>query len=349
MRTKPAIYLLSVLVVSLLVMTACQSPEVTSAKVYFQQENIDAAEEQLLIALEKEPMNPEVPYLLASGVYAPRNDYDKSLEMLAKAVELDPSYKDKADQFHKKFWADTHTEGANHFNNALRAVFPAEKDSLLRLAAARFERALELKDDETVTYNGLAKCYFMLEDTAQVIAVTDAMRDKDLFDKDVFYYYGQVIWEPGKEEEALAKLTEIVSQYPDAVDVQLLRIRYLSDLERFDEALAVAQQLSTENPDNLDIVFILAQIYSKTGDLESAQYEFQKVLAANPDDIEVILRIAEAYFKSKDWVLAEEYARKAIDIDPENVFAYDILWKSVYNQGRIEEAEEYRQIEKSLQ
>ena len=207
MSTKPAIYLLSVLALSLLIMTACQSPEVTSAKVYFQQENIDAAEEQLLIALEKEPQNPEVPYLLASGVYAPRKDYDKALDMLAKAVKLDPSYKDKADQFHKKFWADTHTEGANYFNNALRAVFPAEKDSLLKLAAAKFEDALAIKDDEDVTYNGLVKCHFMREDTAAVIAVANMMREKDLFEKDVFYYYGQVIWEPGKEEQALAELT----------------------------------------------------------------------------------------------------------------------------------------------
>jgi len=348
MRTKNAIYLLSVFAITLLVITACQSPEVTSAKVYFQQENLDAAEEQLLIALDKEPMNPEVPYLLASGVYGPRRDYDKAKEMVEKAAALDPTYKDKADQFIKKFWADIYSEGANFFNSALKSVFPAEKDSLLLLATEKFEKSLTMKDDEISSYNGLAKCFFMLQDTAKVIDVANRLKAKDIFDKDTFFYYGQVIWTPGNQETALAELQSIANQYPEAGDIQLLLVGYLSDLERYDEALEVARTAAINDPDNLDISFILAQIYGKIGDFESAQFEFQKVLASNPDDVEVLVRISEAYFNAKDYVMAEEYSRRAVELSPDDFYGYDILWKSLYNQGKLEEAEEYREIEKTL-
>ena len=72
MKLKTLILALSALVMFSFFLNSCQSPEVTSAKVYFQQNNLEAAEEQLLIALQKEPLNPEVPFLLATGVYIPR-------------------------------------------------------------------------------------------------------------------------------------------------------------------------------------------------------------------------------------------------------------------------------------
>jgi len=48
-------------------------------------------------------------------------------------------------------------------------------------------------------------------------------------------------------------------------------------------------------------------------------------------------------------VEAEYYARKIIELDPNNVFGYEVLWKSLYNQGNMEEAEKYRMIQKSLE
>ena len=348
MKIKELAILISVLLLVSFLMTTCQSPEVTSAKVYFQQDNIDAAEEQLLIALEKEPQNPEVPFLLATKVYAPRRDWDKVKDMLIKAGKLDPSYKEKVNKHTKRYWSEIHTEGANIFNNSIRAILPMEKDSLLSLATEKFKKALFIKSDEVPTYNGIVKCYFMLDDTLNVKKYTEMAKENGVFDQDVMYYYFQVMWQPEYQEEALVKLTNIISEHPEALQLQILQIQFLSEVERFEEALDVAKKTSTENPDNTDLRFVLAQIYVKTGDYESAQYEYQKVLAENPDDIDVLLRITEAFFQSKDWIMAEEYSRKLIELDPENVFGYDVLWKSLYNQGNKEEAEKYRQIGKSL-
>lgn len=348
MKLKGTVFSLSIVILVSIFVTTCQSPEVTSAKVYFQQNNIDAAEEQLLIALEKEPLNPEVPFLLATEVYAPRRNWDKVIEMLNKAAELSPEYSDRASAHKKNYWGELYNRAARIFNQSSRALFPMEKDSLLRSAADKFLESITMKPDESSSYNGLIKCYYQLGDSAKVEEYAKMALKNSIYDQDVIYFYSKVLWKSNRQDEALSMLKKYTDQYTDATDLQLTRIEYLLELERTDEALDIAQKISQNNPDNTDMNFVLAQIYVKIGDLESAQYEFQKILAENPEDVEVLQQITQTYFDSKDWVMSEEYARRLIDINEEDLYALEVLWKSLYNQGNLEEAEKYRKIAKTL-
>lgn len=353
MKLKTLILTLSALVVLSFFLNSCQSPEVTSAKVYFQQNNLEAAEEQLLIALQKEPLNPEVPFLLATGVYIPRKEWIKARDQLLKVKEINPNYTnpmtrtDAGEQL-KRLWGEIHTQGANKFNDALKEIFPVEKDSLLKEATQKFELAIDIKGTEIISYNGLVKCYFLLNDSVNVIKWAEALMDKKLFDEDVYTYYAQILWAQNEKDKTIETLNNILSENPEAMKLQELRVQYLVQLERVEEAKDFAQKLTRENPDNVDLLYLLAQVFLITGDFESAQYEFNKVLIENPDDIEVLTRIAEAAFQAQDWLSTEDYARRIVELDPENAAGYMLLWKSLYNQGMKDEAEKYRQIEKSL-
>ncbi|MDD5766290.1 MAG: tetratricopeptide repeat protein [Candidatus Marinimicrobia bacterium] len=354
MKTIKVLFAILITVLFALMMPACQSPEVTSAKVYFQQNNVDAAEQQLLLALQKEPTNPEVSFLLATGVYAPKKDWAKSKEMLLLSKKISSTYKDPttgltADDMLKRIWSEVHSQGANFFNEALRALFPAEKDSLLKLAANKFQEALEIRNDQDPTYNGIVKCYYLLKDTANVVKFTRMANDAGIFDKDINFYYYQVRWTPDQQESVLSELAQATMAHPEALDLQILRIQYLTEVKRVEETMSIARQLIASDPNNVDYRFILAQILAKTGQFEEANIEYQKVLAANPDDTEALIRIAEANFNNKDWVNAEDYARKLVALDPKSIFGYEILWKSLYNQGNMGEAEKYREISKELQ
>lgn len=353
MKLKTFILTLTVLVTLAFFLTSCQSPEVTSAKVYFQQNNIAAAEEQLLIALEKEPMNPEVPFLLATQVYMPQKEWLKAKEYLEKVKEISPDYvypigSVTAEDQLKRLWAEVHTQGANKFNEALNAILPIEKDSLLNLATEKFRLAIEIRNTETASYNGLMKCYYMQDDTVNLIKCAEDMLDLGLFDEDVILYYAQVLFDQSKQDQALTILNDVLTDNPESVKLQELRVQFLAQLGRLDEAKEIARKLSEDYPTNVNIMYILAQIYYKLGDYESAQYQFNKVLIENPDDMQVLQSIASSAFKAEDWIMAEEYARQMVELDPDYVMGYTILWKSLYNQGRLDEAEEYRQIEKSL-
>jgi len=347
--------LLSTLALFLLLsffLASCQSPEVTSAKVYFQQNNIEAAEEQLLIALGKEPMNPEVPFLLAVQVYMQRKELIEAKKYLEKVIEIDPNYTypggiSAEDQL-KRLWAEIHSQGANKFNDAIKAILPIDKDSLLTEATEKFLLALEIRDDEVSSYNALIKCYYMLNDTANLVKTSEKVVDMGLFDEDISLYYVQILFDQGQKDKALATLDDVLTDHHESVKLQELRIQFLAQLGRLEEAREIARKLAEDYPNDVDIMYLLAQIYYKLGDFESAQYQFKKVLIESPDDIQVLQSIANSAFQAEDWIMAEDYARQMIDLDPEFVFGYTLLWKSLYNQGKPEEAEEYRQIEKSL-
>ncbi len=343
--------ILVVFVALTLMLTSCQSPEVTSAKVYLQQDNIEKAQEQLEIAKEKEPENAEVPFLLATQIYLPQGDWQKALKELDKAKELDPeNYKEKVDQEKTRVWAQVHTEAVEDFNDAIEAIFDDERDSLFTLAGEKFIKALQIKKDKA-TYNGMVKCFFLSGDTANVIKYAEDAIDNGIFDKDVVYYYTRSLWKPGNKEETLDKIKDILDEHPDFIELQSLYIQYLAELERDDEAIKTAEELVEKYPSNVDVRFLLAQILSKVGRHEEAIQEYEKVLDNNPDDAAVIVRIAEAFFKNKNYEKSEYFIRKYLEVcEPQGKYiGYDILWKSLYNQGKQEEAEEYRQKAKELQ
>lgn len=349
MNPKKFSVLFAVLLACLFVLDACDPPEITSAKVYLQQNNPQAAEEQLLLAIQKYPDNAQAYLLLGTTIYRPTKRYDEAKKMLETAKKLDPTKEKECNDNIRGIWAELHTDGANLFNSALKAFLPFEKDSLLKLAALDFIRALEFKSDEILTYNGLVKCYYILNDSANVEKYAKLMLDNNLFDEDVANYYFLVAWKPARAAEIFARLDQVIAAHPEAIEVQILKIQFLAEVNRNEEALGWANKLIEKDPYNLDLVYVAAQLLTKLGKFEEAKYQYQKVVASDPQNLELLIRVTEAVFKNKDWFEAEDYARKIIDLDANNTFGYEVLWKSLYNQGKIEEAEKYRQIQKSLE
>jgi len=349
MKPRKISFVFVLLLACLFILDACDPPEITSAKVYLQQNNLQAAEEQLLQAIQKYPDNAQAYLLLGSAIYRPTKRYDEAKQMFEKAKQIDPTKAKEADDNIRGMWAELHTEGANLFNSALKAFLPSEKDSLLNLAAQQFIRALEFKSDEIPTYNGLVKCFYILNDSANVEKYGKMMLDKNLFDEDVVNYYFQVAWDSTRQEEIFAQLDKIIAEHPDNIELQILKIQFLSDVGRDEEALDIINKLIENDPTNLDLVYIAAQLLTKLGRFDEAKYQFQKVIANDPTNLELLIHVTEAVFRDKDWVEAEYYARKIIELDPNNVFGYEVLWKSLYNQGNMEEAEKYRMIQKSLE
>ncbi|MFA7709820.1 MAG: tetratricopeptide repeat protein [Candidatus Neomarinimicrobiota bacterium] len=349
MNPKKIVVFFVLLMTCLFVLDACDPPEITSAKVYLQQNNLEAAEEQLLLAIQKYPDNAQAYLLMGTLIYRPAKRFNEAKKMFEKAKELDPTKAKECDDNIKGIWAELHTEGANLFNSALKAFLPFEKDSLLRLAADEFIRALEFKDDETPTYNGLIKCFYILNDSANVEKYGKIMLDNNIFDEDVANYYFLVAWKPARQAELFAQLNQVIEVHPDALELQILRIQFLAELDRNEEALEHANKLIENDPFNLDLVYIAAQLLTKLGKFDEAKYQYQKVVASDPQNLELLIRVTEAVFKNKDWLEAEDYSRKIIELDSNNVFGYEVLWKSLYNQGNIEEAEKYRALQKSLE
>ena len=102
----------------------CASEELTSARLYIQQENWGKAEEFLLKALKVEPENPEIPYLLGKLIYAKEKEWGKMNEMFDLALKLDKekvilegnTVKQYVEQSRSQIWSNSFNIGVNEYN-----------------------------------------------------------------------------------------------------------------------------------------------------------------------------------------------------------------------------------------
>src|SRR4030067_3531132 len=90
---KGKVVLLIVLIASLFLMLflGCQSKEVTSAKVYIQQDNWEKAKEQLEQAVNLYPNDPEAHYLLGE-VYGREKQWGKMNEEFYQSLAIGPKF-----------------------------------------------------------------------------------------------------------------------------------------------------------------------------------------------------------------------------------------------------------------
>ena len=113
---------LMIWVVGLLLLTilGCDSTDMTSAKVYLQQKNYEKAEEMLLAATDKEPMNSEPSFLLATEIYSRTKNWDKVSEFLTKSASIDAKFADKIKNAREKYWVDNFNFGAKGYNALIK-------------------------------------------------------------------------------------------------------------------------------------------------------------------------------------------------------------------------------------
>ena len=137
----------------------CASEELTSARLYIQQENCEKAEEFLVKALEVEPENAEIPYLLGKLIYAKRKEWNKMNEMFDRALKLDKekvileggTVKQYVEQSRSQFWSNTFNIGVNEFNK-FRKLSGDERKAALNKAISLFKEAMHISPGEPQTY-----------------------------------------------------------------------------------------------------------------------------------------------------------------------------------------------------
>ena len=91
MGKRHSILVVSVLLLGMLVLFGCQSKELTSAKVYIQQDDWEKAEEQLKLAVELYPNDAEAHRWLGEA-YARNNDFVKMNEEFEASLAIAPKF-----------------------------------------------------------------------------------------------------------------------------------------------------------------------------------------------------------------------------------------------------------------
>lgn len=339
---KRAYLILSLLLISvgLLIMVGCQSKEVTSAKVYIQQDDWDKAIEQLESAVQLYPADGEAHFLLGQG-YGKKGLFEKMVKEFQQAVKVNPLMEKNVQQETAFHWT-------NEFNNGVKSY----KESDLNLAAKHFQTAVMIDSSRGDAYKNLASCYQAMDSVNHAVVIYQEWLKHSPKDVEAMLRLHGWFIRLEKVDEGIQILNKAREVAPENVDVlSALAISYDMKGET-DKAFEIYNQALAKNPENVDLLFNLGRLYFLQGNYEKAIENFNSVITKNPDDFESNLNVGNAYLSiadkmSTDLRVKEEekgkeipeertkikelyrlsipYLEKALEIKPDNANAWNNL------------------------
>jgi tetratricopeptide (TPR) repeat protein len=356
--TKQRISTITIISLLFILLVGCQSTELTSAKMYIQQQDWNNAEKFLLDAMVVEPDNPEIPFLLAHEIYARNLDWDKMSEMHEKALSIDPnrpilqgnSVKDYVAQSREQHWVTIYNKGVSSFNQ-YRNSGEGPESEYLQEAIEIFTIATNVDPNNGQAYSILANCLLASGDLEGALDAVIEGAGKDPGNFEINMAAGKMLAAADDKESALIYYKKAVDINPqDSMARRQLAQTYY-DVGDKEMSLATYEiAIANETDPNLkaDLYYNLGVLNMQLEDFQAAEDNFSMAYDLNPDDIDALRGIAQTFESAEEWGRAEYYYRKLIDIEPENPQHYRAMARVLLRQGDTDEAQEYFDRSKDL-
>ena len=328
--------------------TQCASPAVTSAKLYIQQDNLANAEEQLLTALENEPQNAEVPYLLGSAVYAKQMRWEEMAEMFDRSLGISDQYSVPISNERKMHWVNAYNKGADLFNKAISGESGEVEANLVRAIEA-LETAIIIDPLEPGAHASLASAQLQTGDTEAAKKNMHTALELDPDNVPILTNLGVTLSKEERWEESNEYLERALEINPENVNA-LQRIAHnydaLGDSAKAEEAYLSAIE---GNPENANLYYNLGVLYFRRDEGDRAEEMFLKALEINPDDCDAVMNVAITYLQDETKLeKAKEYLLRAIECEPDNARIHRDLATVYLKLGMPDEAEEAYERAKEL-
>jgi len=341
---------------------ACQSQELTSAKLYIQQQNWEKAEEFLKKAEEVEPQNPEVPFLLGTEVYGRQGEFQKMNDAFDRSLAIGDQFKEKIKNVRLKYWTENFNSGAKTYNAAIQAEGEKRKE-MLQKAIEKFETAAVIMPSKPETYGSLATAYLLTENIARAKETFDKALETNPENFQVVFNYGRMLAEQGDHERAVELLQRAHELKPDnSAVVQLLANLYIQ-MDEKGKALGMYEEALKQEADNPDLYFNksilhiqLAQNLEAEGDTTAAEKQYENAISTmeksaelNPEDTEAKIRLGELYQELERWEKASQTFEEVLEQQPENAQVMKKLAVTVYRMGDPQRGQELLEKAKELE
>jgi len=310
--------------VLILFMLGCESVEFRSAKMYVNENNMEKAEEFFLKALQTEPENALVPYLLAKDIYIPQSRWAEMNQMFNKALEINPDA--KLPQFYRvndelistvgqAIKIQRQQEWSKIFNAGVNQLDSGEMEK----AIETFKLAVDVLPSDGKAYKALYSIYMKRGDKESALkAIENAPVDVDLLelkgdlakaDKDYdtaesFYLKAlDIATESADSDQLYLRLFEIkflqddypaaeeyagkISDYNGDIAFNLGALYHRMAIEKYNEAVdAYNEMIKMEQPEPAKVDQVINLFSSSKGLFKKARGYFQDALSYNPDDNE---------------------------------------------------------------
>ncbi|MBD3290562.1 tetratricopeptide repeat protein [candidate division KSB1 bacterium] len=290
MRKVHSILLVSVLLVAMLTLFGCQSKELTSAKVYIQQDDWEKAQEQLELAVELYPNDAEAHALLGEA-YGRNGEFEKMAKEFEASLAINQNSAQQINYLRDKYWVE-------NFNKGVGQV----KAENFAQALSFFRNCPIIDPDRTDSYKNIAFVYMRLDSMDQAIASYQKVLEYDPKETQVMLQLGSLYYDLEQYEKTVELMDRILEIEPNNLEAFSQKAFAFDSMGKPDDAFQAYNEALAQNPDNTDLIFNLGRLYYMKKNYREAIDQFMKVLEKSPDDIEATLNIGNAYLS-----IAEEY------------------------------------------
>ncbi len=362
MNLRRIFLVLAVIIAPVILFLSCQTQELTSAKLYIQQQSWEEAEEFLKKAEEVEPDNPEIPYLLGSQIYARQGEYEQMNEAFERSLAMSNKFRNDIENIRLRYWSQEFNAGAKTYNQALNQQ-DEKRQQLLEDAVKNFETAVRIMPSKPETYGSLATAYLLLDQIDRAKSTFERALENDPENFNVLFNYGRLLAEEGQNQRAIELLQKAREIDPEnSAATQLLSNLYIKE-GKTAEALDMMQRAIEQDPENATLYFNkailhiqLAQNLDGDEQQDQAQQQYdqaiqamEKAISINPDDVEALTRVGELYQELERWEEARDAFEQVLEQEPENAQVIRKLAITVYRLGEQERAQELLEKAKALQ
>ena len=279
-----------------LLFTACQTKEVTSAKVYIQQDNWDRAIEQLEMAVELYPTDAEAYYLLGEGMAQKRN-WERMNEMFDKSLEIAPTFEQQIKNTREKNWVNQFNNGVSQLNN-----------NNVEAALESFRTAKLIDPNRVEVYKTLGITYTRVDSLEKAKESFRKVLELEPNNKDAFVGLANIHFQLKEYEKVVEVEEQALEAHPDDKDaIANLALAY-DFLGQTDKAQETYERALEKNPGDQDLLFNLARLHFMNNEYDKAIELFNQVLAANPEDYSANLQVGNAYLS-----MGDEYRKTLVE------------------------------------
>lgn len=287
----------------------CSSTELTSAKLYIQQNNYDKAVESLQNEVKKNPQSDEGFYLLGF-VNGEQGNVTEMLENFKKSSEISDKFAKNIEESKKYHWADSFNKGVQIFNKASKYGDTDSATTIFQQAIDKFNEAIACQPDSADTYKNLAYAYINMGNREAAIKpytkVMELTKSEDSYVQlaDIYIQKGMTLKDSGKKEEGMQNLNkaiEILEEgrelFPNNGDILLLLSNSYIAADKLDIAKNAFKDGVAQDPENKFYRYNYGSLLLNAEEYEEAVVQLKKALEIDPDYENAIYNLAVSYVK----------------------------------------------------
>jgi tetratricopeptide (TPR) repeat protein/glycosyltransferase involved in cell wall biosynthesis len=292
-----------------------------------QQGELEAA--QLIYAgvLDVDPQNPDALHLMGLIAYQ-REDYTTAVDLIARAIQLNPLYPVYHKNLGNAYKAMGRLEQAAGYFLAALEQQPAYVEAYIDLGNIRqiqrqyqqaidiYQKALELSPDNPDIYNNLGAAYHELGSWPKAIDCFQAALQRRPDQREVHNNLGNALQAAGRYDDAIECYRHAVRHGGGHPKIWLNLGNACRKIGKLPEAMEHYQRALDIDPNSAEALNNLANLFKEQGDYEKALPLYQKSTRLDPDNPDFHFNTGLLHHLQNHIDPALASYRKAVEIEP---------------------------------